>query len=138
MANLKEEFLNDIDASIKSRTAAQLSYKLAEIALMAIIAGSGFLTAAASQAGTKVGWFASPTALLIYGLASATCAIVNQIMNPSEKSAYHRDVKSEFLRIKGEVKYRGMSASDAESLRAIAVSSLDAKFGKIQSKPDNK
>jgi hypothetical protein len=138
MTNLENEFLNDIEETIKLRNAAQVRYKLAELALMATIAGSGFLTAAASQDATKIPWLASKTALLVYGLASAICAIVNKILTPSEKSAFHRKVKLALYRIKGEVKYRGMSASDAESLRVIAVTSPDAILEKIQSKPDNK
>jgi hypothetical protein len=135
MSDIEKEFLSEIETAIRNKRRYQIRYKLVQISLMTIIASCGFLTAAASQDGEKVGWLSSSTFLLLIGLLSAACAILNQIVNPGERHSYHRNVRKALEQIRGEVKYRGMPVSEAERLRAIASANPDVITGKLEHIP---
>jgi hypothetical protein len=135
MSDLKNEFLSEIEKSIRIRQTCQLRYKIVQLVLTTIVTSCGFLTAATSQVGDKVGWMSSPKLLLIVGLLSAACAIVNQVANPGEKYSYHRNCKKALQKIRGEVKYRGVSVSEAERLRALADANPEAIIGKLETLP---
>jgi hypothetical protein len=129
MSDIEIEFLSELDSNIRSKKASQMKYKYAQVTLMTIIAGCGFLTAAASQAGGKAIWLSSPTFLLLAGLLSALCAIVNQVVNPGERATYQRSGKKALEIIRIEFKYKGMPIREAAQLRAIALTNPDMIIG---------
>ena len=114
MKNMKSEFLAELEQTIKERHRLQQAYKWLNVSLGVIIAGCGFLTAAASQTELKTTWVTSPTSLLIFGLLSAICAIINQILSPGERHAHHKNVRIALQHIRGEVKYKNMSIKNAQ------------------------
>lgn len=122
-ADLKMEFLRELEAGIESRKRADKLYQILQVALMTLIAVCGFLTAAASQSETKTTFISQPKSLLIFGSISAICAIVNQVAKPAERNAYHKQVKKALQYIRGEVKYGDMPVKDAQSLMALAITS---------------
>jgi len=132
MSNLEEEFLSELEPFIKSRRNLEIMHNILHVVLMVTLAACGFLTAAASQDSMKLSWVSTPTSLLIYGLLSALCAITNQVVKPAEKNAFYRNAKKPLQYIRGEIKFRGMSASEAELLRAIAVVQPEIILGKLQ------
>jgi hypothetical protein len=131
MDSEKNQFLSEIEADIRSRATVRARFQVLQIGLMSIIAGCGFLTAAASQTETKTTWVSMPTSLLIFGLMSAICAIINQILNPSDRCSYHRSARKALEYVRGEVKYRGMPVKDAERLRALASTNPEFVLGKL-------
>jgi hypothetical protein len=132
MKNIKEEFLAELESSIQSRRKLEMMHRISQVCLMVIIASCGFLTATASQTETKATWVSAPTSLLIFGLLSAVCAIINQVINPGEKYIYYRSVKLTLQYIRGAVKYEDMSVKVAEGLRALALTNPELVLGKLQ------
>jgi len=131
MKNRTTDFLDEIEASIKVRIIIERGYRILHVGLGVIIASCGFLTAAASQNEMKTTWVSSPTSLLIFGLLSVICAIINQIMTPGEKYTHHLSVKRALQYIRGEVKFRNMTLKDAETLRALAIINPELVLGKL-------
>ncbi len=132
MKNMKSEFLAELEQTIKERHRLQQAYKWLNVSLGVIIAGCGFLTAAASQTELKTTWVTSPTSLLIFGLLSAICAIINQILSPGERHAHHKNVRIALQHIRGEVKYKNMSIKNAQVLRTLAIKEPEIVLGKLR------
>lgn len=126
------DFLDELEAKIKSRRMVENSYKILRVLLMVIIAVCGFLTAAASQAGTKETWVSSSGSLLIFGLFSAVCAILNQVLSPTEKSIFHKNVKKALEYIRGEVKFGNLEIAKANLLKSVAVTEPEIVLGKVK------
>jgi hypothetical protein len=126
------EFLNEIEQDIKHRLLLENRYKLLHISLGVIIASCGFLTAAASQAETKTSLISSPTSLLVFGLLSAICAIINQLMAPGEAYSHHQNVRRALAYIRGEVKFREMTVKNAQALRALALTNTELLWNRLQ------
>jgi hypothetical protein len=122
-ADLKKEFLHELEREMATRRFLDNGYQSLHIALMTLIAVCGFLTAAASQSETKTTFISQPTSLLTFGLISAVCAIVNQVLKPAEKNLFHKQVKKALQYIRGEVKYGDMAVKDAQNLMALAITS---------------
>jgi hypothetical protein len=116
----KNRFVADLERSIASKKSRQRTHRIFQIVLTTVIGACGFLTAAASQAEGKDSGWSSPSLLLSIGLISTICAILNQVITPGEKSAYHRNCKKAFQYIKDEVQYGGMPVKEATKLRAAA------------------
>lgn len=135
MDNLREVFVGEIEARIASRKRVELIYRILQLSLMIIIAGCGFLTAAAGQAETKSTWVSTSKSLLIFGLLSAICAIVNQVLDPGAKHLYHKSVKKALQYIRGQVKFGDMPVKDAENLNAVAITNPESVLGKLPSAP---
>lgn len=83
MDDQRNAFLSELEEAIKNRKRLELGYRVLQVGLMVVIAACGFLTAAASQTETKTTLVSTPTSLLILGLLSAVCAIINQVLSPS-------------------------------------------------------
>jgi hypothetical protein len=131
MRNLKAEFLDELEKSIERRQRLELAFKALHLGLGVVIAGCGFLTAAASQAELKTTWVSSPTSLLVFGLLSAICAIINQILTPTEKVTYHRNTKKALEYIRGDVKFRNMPIKNAQTLRTLALTNPELILGRL-------
>jgi hypothetical protein len=115
------EFLTEIDRDVRHRLRLENGYRLLHIGLGVIIAACGFLTAAASQTTVNATFYSSSTSLLTYGLLSAICAIINQIMTPGEAYTHHQNVRRALAYIRGEVKFRNMDVKSAQALRSLAL-----------------
>jgi hypothetical protein len=126
------EFLNEIEQEIKHRLRLENGYRLLHVSLGVIIASCGFLTAAASQTETKTTLISSPTSLLIFGLLSAICAIINQIMSPGEVYTHHQNVRRALAYIRGEVKFRKMTVKNAQALRTLALTNTELVWNRLQ------
>ena len=133
-ADLKEEFLGELEVQIKSRKLADQGHQILQLALMTLIAGCGFLTAAASQSETKTALISYPKFLLALGLISALCAIVNQVVKPGERAVYHKHVKKALQYIRGEVKYGDMPVKEAQKLMALAITTPELVLRNLPSK----
>ncbi len=88
-----EEIIQEIRTMIDSRRKLQRLYKRTYISIQITIASSGFLIAAASQKNfiplfINLNWL-----LLILGLLSAVCVIVDQIIKPSQKYLENKNIK---------------------------------------------
>lgn len=132
MEDREKNFLEEIEKKLESRKRAEKFYKWIRLILMVSIAICGFLTAAASQADTRETWVSSQNSLLIFGLVSAVCAVLNQVLSPSEKYLFHKNVKKALQYIRDEVKFGEMKASEASRLKAIALTSPDLVIGKLK------
>jgi FtsH-binding integral membrane protein len=132
MKNLTNEFLDEIEQTIKRREFVKDVYQFLNVGLGVIIAACGFLTAAASQTELKTTWISSPTALLMFGLLSAISAIINQIMTPGQRYAHHKIVRLALQHIRGEVKFRKMTVKDAQALRTLALTKPEFVLGKLE------
>lgn len=117
----KEEFIAEIDEQIKNKRKLESRYKYTQLWLMMIITACGFLTSVSVNEGLKNLWISRPNSVLVFGLLSALCAIMNQVLTPSEKLIFHKQVRKALTNIRGAVKYGNMSISDAEKLRAQAI-----------------
>jgi hypothetical protein len=120
MKNIEDttsEFLREIDQDIQHRLRLENGYRFLHVGLSIIMASCGFLTAAASQIEAKSTLISAPTSLLIFGLLSLLCALVNQIMTPGEAYTHPQGVRRALAYIKGEVKFRNMAVKNAQALR---------------------
>lgn len=133
-ADLKIEFLRELEEQIESRKLADKGHQILQLTLMTLIAGCGFLTAAASQSETKTAFISYPKYLLIFGLISALCAIVNQVLKPGERAVYHKHVKKALQYIRGEVKYGDMPVKEAQKLMALAITTPELVLRNLPSK----
>jgi hypothetical protein len=129
---MSAKFLSEIEEDIKHRLLLENRYRLLHVSLGVIIAACGFLTAAASQTETRTSLISSPTSLLIFGLLSAICAIINQIMSPGEAYTHHQNVRRALAYIRGEVKFRKMTIKDAQALRTLALTNTELVWNKLQ------
>ena len=132
--DLKLEFLRELEAQIESRKRADGGHQFLQLALMTLIAGCGFLTAAASQSETKTAFLSQPKSLLVFGLISALCAIVNQVLRPGERAIYHKHVKKALQYIRGGVKYGDMPVKEAQNLMALAITTPELVLKDLPSK----
>jgi len=121
MDDQRNAFLSELEEAIKNRKRLELGYRVLQVGLMVVIAACGFLTAAASQTETKTTLVSTPTSLLILGLLSAVCAIINQVLSPADKYSYHKNVKRALQYVRGAAKFKGIPVNDAEDLRQLAV-----------------
>lgn len=131
MQDKRDEWLDEIKEHIRLRKRVEHCYRFLHIALMTTIAGCGFLTAAASQVSTADTWVSNPNVLLILGLMTAICAILNQVVNPVEKSRFHKSIRKSLGFVRGALEFRGISLSEAEKMRAIAVVSPELILGRM-------
>lgn len=132
LESITSEFLTELEQDIKHRLQLENRYRLLHVTLGIIIAGCGFLTAAASQSEARSTVISSPTSLLIFGLLSAICAIINQIMAPGEAYTHHQSVRRALAYVRGEVKFRKMAVKDAQALRTLALTNTELIWNKLQ------
>lgn len=134
MLDTNDQFVRKLESEIKSKSVTQARYKYARITLMAIIAVCGFFTAAASQSVGKASWLSSPTFLLLIGLLSSVCAVLNQAVNPDEKHSYHRTGKKALQIIKEHVEFGIMPINEAVKLKGLALTEPDKAIDQLLDK----
>ena len=133
----RASLLRRLDESIETSVSSYRRWQFIQWGFTAIIAAAGVLTAAAGivtpVAASGPPWYATPTALLAWGVIAAVTASLNQTIGPGARSERTHQTKFAFHLTKGALESRRISASEADRLWGMALTNPDKAIEELNS-----